>query len=297
MTEANGQTGDGGAAAAVGAGTDSAGANGAGSQNQDGANQDGANQNGQGGNQGEGGGDGQVTMPDNLDDALNLIKQMSEIDDQKQAKLTETETKLTDLTSKIGKQGDAVAALKQYEQRRQNDPEGLIAEIAEGAKLKISVGEAAPAVSVEKLLASEDPKEREAGFKHLASEAARQAKAEVRKELAPALETAFENQMVAKYPDYKDLGDDRTLIQTKALSKEMPWNEVFHLAAQGSNLPKVAEAAEKRGYEKGVKDTLAKTSASHPDGGAQPPDKGPKKHDEKDPNYMKAVLSQLHNLT
>ena len=126
-------------------------------------------------------------------------------------------------------------------------------------------------------------------------EGAQQAVEQVKKDLAPALNTIVENQMLEKYPDYNDLAPDRTLIQTKALSQEMPWTEVFQLAAQGANLPGALAAAEKAGYQKAMDDIASKKGASFPSGGAQPPDKG-KPHDPNDPEYLRSTLHHLGNV-
>lgn len=287
----NGQTGDSGAAAAVGAGSAPAGgdANAASQPGSEGGNAD---------DKGKGGGNATASMPDNLEDALKMIQVMSDTDDEKSEKLTTATTDLDDLKTKIGKQGDHVAALKKYESAVKDDPKSVIAEIASGAGLKVNFGEAPPKLDMAAALQSNDPEELKAAITALNQQSTIDAVAQVKKELGPAMDTLFENQMLQKYPDYNDLKTDRSLIQTKALAEELPWTEVFHMAAQGANLASAVTEADKQAYDRGVKETLAKLGASLPDGGAQPPDKGEKKpHDENDPEYLAAAIHHMTKMT
>lgn len=204
--------------------------------------------------------------------------------------LSEATEKNKTLSSKLGKQGEQVGTLKRLQSLMEQNPQGMIEEIAKQAKLNVRFGESNDDIDLEDILESQDGERLQA----LIDKRAEQKVSAMQKELAPQFERLFSESMKQKYPDFEDLADDRQTLASKVLSKEITQQELLHLAAQGARMPEVLAAAEKRGREKYIKELKDKTHANYPDGGGPTQ---PKEHDPADRDYLMKVLSDMRNIT
>jgi hypothetical protein len=219
---------------------------------------------GEAGVDGDGGKPTEV-LPETLEDALAVIKDNAGKNDELQKMLTESNDKFEDLSKKVGKQSDQIGTLRRLQELQKKNPKELIASIAKDAGVSVNfTGTTAPDLS--DVFELEDPQKIQDALKHTEEQAYTRLKAE----FGPQLEAMFETQLKDKYPDFDDLVDDRNILSTKVLSKEMTHLELFHLAAIGANMAAALEQAKTQGKEDFKKELSEKAAGAFPEGGEHP---------------------------
>lgn len=203
------------------------------------------------------------------------------------AKVDTIEAELAHVKKKMGQQAQVVGAYNKLNEYMKSNPQRFIKEMAAEAGLQLSInGNDAPP----KFDDNFDPNQASNNLLAMENRIIGRMKAE----LAPQIQTLFEEDMRKKYPDYEDMDDSRELLKTNLLSKRMTYNELLHLAAQGLNMADALTAAKESGKTE-LRAELEKKAkgALEPGGPSLEPGAETKPHDPTSKDYFNHVINRM----
>lgn len=190
------------------------------------------------------------------------------------AKLTEdlatSETKATDLASKLGTQSSQIGELKKFADEMTNDPKALIGRIADGAGIKVDF-DAKPAIGTD--ITGLEPEQ--------ISKLVQGITAEVKAELDPVAKAAqdatvlFNQQALSsKYSDFDSRGQEMDTLKVAVASNNMSGDELLYLASIGQAREGIVADAMQKGADEKLAELNKKAEEQISGGGTTSKDKG-----------------------
>lgn len=163
--------------------------------------------------------------------------------------LKERDGKIADLSTRLGKQSSSVKTVRDYNDRLNSDPVGLLNDIARQTGTKIRIG-GDKSTSVRDMLLSDDETVRvKAADDMLAREKEDAAVERINQRITPVLDSVLQGHLRAQFADFGDLAEDRDAIKAAISMGKLSKDEIFHYAARGMHLDAAITDAKAQGVE------------------------------------------------
>lgn len=199
------------------------------------------------------------------------------------------ESKVQDLTKKIGKSANEAKAYQDLMSGLKSNPRSIIEKLASEHKVDLSAAAKTPDLSEILKGVSEGELDHTKAATLLMEHMNGVASQKAMEAVAPTLNTMLEADLAKRFPDYDDMADDRAGLEAEFAAGKLPRQELLHLATRGRNLASALKESEKVGYEKAVKEMTKKMQEQFGPGAPRVPAQSKEQQEEQKKNFGAAL--------